>query len=435
MKKEVTAGAGSILVGLAVILAASGWNAASAGRDDILPEPGFPQSVGMVAFFLPNLPGEVDQFLATGVKVWRRDFRWVFFETEMGKYDFSAFDKDLERVAPAGVRMLFILWGTNPLYPGYGDGPEYRIPTDPQQYPGFAAFAAAAATHFRDKPVMFELGNEPDGSGGPSPEKYMAWVDATVQAMRQADPNVVIVGPGAHEWARPWIEQLFQLGFLNLVDAVSVHLYLGGDWKIPQRMPESHEKEGRIASLKQLIAKYGNGRNIPILDTEWGYRTYHTRDHEGEDDDMQVSVQDQARYMARSMLLCVLWDVRVHTWFAWWLPTTDSGGYCVIDETRMPLPGYYALKNLTEQLPDSTLRKRIDVGSPDDYVLEFATSQGTRWAAWTCAADHAIAFPVEGCANVVVTDLCGTRSWELPVEQGNLNLGISGAVLYLKPAP
>ena len=394
---------------------------------------GFPQSIGMMAFSLPANPGELDQFLATGVKIWRRDFRWSWFEKQQGRYDFSFIDEEMAAVQKSGVTLLLGLGGRNELYPGYNGGPEFfPAATAPEQIPGYAAFAAAAAEHFQGKPVMFELGGEMDGAC--TPDQYYQWAKATAEAMRKADPNVVIVGPGSHEWAYDWNDKLFKLGFLKLVDIVAVHMYLGGDWKAPQKMPEAHEKDGRLTELKALVSKYSNGRDIPFANTEWGYRSYHSIPRANEDDDMQVSMTDQARYAVRSMLLSVLWDFRFNVWFTWILPTKTSGGYGIVDESGMPMPVYFALKNMAEQLPDSTLSRRINVESPDDYVLEFNTSKGKRWAVWTCGEPHGLWVPVGDVTDVVVTDLCGSRTFRPPTKDGRVNLAITGSVQYVRAA-
>ena len=422
-----------IAAGFLMWLAAGGAGHGQPAQTSLLPAPGFPQSIGMVAFDLPNHPGELGQFLAIGTKVWRRDFRWSWFEKQRGHYDFSFIEGNLQAIEGTGVRMLLILGGRNELYPGFGDGPEhFPTMTAPEQIPGFVNFAAAAAKQLQGKPVIFELGNELDSVV--TPEQYVKWARATVQAMRQADPRVVVIGPGSHEWAAPWNEAVMKLGLLDLVDAVSVHLYLGGDAQKPQRMPESVEKDGRIKQLKDFVAKYSPHRDVPLVNSEWGYRTYHTLSRVDEDPngDMQVSVTDQARYAARSMLLSVLWGLRFNVWFAWTLPAKGPGGYCPIEESGVPLPAYFAIKNLAAQLPDSTLERRIELSSPDDFLLEFKTSQGTRWAVWTCAEPHALNVPIGSDGAVVVGDLCGTRTFRKPLVAGQVNLAINGAVQYLR---
>ncbi len=445
---ERTGGLCGFLAALVVLAGLPATIQAAAG----LPEPRIPDSIGIVVHGFPGAPGELEQFVQTGVRVVRSDLLWWSVEKERGKYDFSYYDRCVDGYAQHGIRMLLILDYGNTLYT---EG-QYDLPQTDEARAAFARFAAAAAERYRNKGVMFELWNEPDGSW--SAEDYMAWAKAVVPVMRQANPDVVIMGPAAHQWALRWLEDCFQLGLLELVDAVSIHLYIGGygGSDQPQEIPEVNAPGNYyLGSIRELIAKYAGGDDIPLVSSEWGYNRWFRGQAEGGG---AVSTEDQAMFLARSYLLSVLWGLRFNTWYCWWLNTASivktSNNYGLITAAGMPLPSYYALKNLTTQLDGGRLRRRIDVGSKGDYVLEFTTPTGPRWAVWTAAVSraysqdakpagshtpewmtgkpHSVSIPVGAYDKVLVTDLLGSRNYELPVESGEVTIRVTGAVQYLR---
>ncbi len=46
----------------------------------LLPQPGFLQSIGVVAFVLPSSPGELEQFVGAGIRFVRTDLCWESIE-------------------------------------------------------------------------------------------------------------------------------------------------------------------------------------------------------------------------------------------------------------------------------------------------------------------------------------------------------------------
>ena len=112
-------------------------------------------------------------------------------------------------------------------------------------------------------------------------------------------------------------------------------------------------------------------------------------------------------------------------------------------------------KAMRRERPLRGLRRRIDVGNKADYVLEFTTPAGPRWAVWTAAVSraysqaarpagshtpewmtgepHNISIPVGAHATIWVTDLLGSSNYQLPVESEKVTIRVTGAVQYLRP--
>ncbi len=391
---------------------------------------GFPDALGTVVFGFTHNPGELGQLAAAGVKIVRTDMHWAEAEPKKGKFDeeyWKTLTGWVDSYAKYGIRMLFILDYGNPAYGGeWGEMPKTK-----ERRLAFARFAAEAVKQFKEKNVLFELWNEPDGAV--AAEEYMTLAKVTIPAMRKENPNVVILGPAAHHYATAWLEKCLKYGLLNLFDAVSIHLYFGMPPQ-PQPMPELNFPV--VEGAQKLVAKYANGRTVPIVNSEWGYKRQ-VPSVKPEDNSTCVSTRDNTKYLPRVFLLSQLWDLKFNVWFCWWLPDASikgDGDYALVTPDLIPMPSYYAMKTLGEQLPKGHLKRRIDVGSKDDYVLEFDTVAGTRWAVWTVGKEHRVRIPAGELKKVKVTDLTGTRSFSLPIDQpGFIILPADDAVQYVQP--
>ncbi len=419
---------------LAIAAIATPGLATPASLDNLLPEAQFPNCIGINTHILPDASGEYRMFSDTGVKLARTDLIWSEVEKVKGKYDFTLADSLVKRYTKSKIRTLLIITGDNRLYGGEGATSLPKTLT----IAGFAAFATAAAKHFKGKTVIYELSNEPDGNVEPA--GYVKWARTTAQALRQGDPSAAIVGPGAHSWALPWLEDVFKLGLLDIVDGLSVHLYLGGDSDKPQPMPEMQEKEGRIKLLKDLVAKYTKGGSVPMMNSEWGYCRINSENPPNQ----QVTTENQARYLARAYLLSAYWGFRANVWYCWFLyPSSEAvaGEYGLVSGSRMPMPAYFALRNLAKQLPKGKYVSRHEIGTPDDWCLEFDTSKGRVLAVWTCAPveyenghdeGHVVSISVGDSTKVHVTDLLGNSYYDLKPSSGKITLRVTGAVQYLR---
>ena len=247
------------------------------------------------------------------MRLLRFDLVWNVTEPRPGVYDFSSYDCWLPTVWAGGLRVLLILDYANSAYNGFGS------PSTPAGVAAFARWAGAAAKHYADKDVIWEVYNEPlnfwaaptgatpvdPGLLGPKPgsgaclmyvghagkENPQSWQDpycqrlfgwyadmaiATAQAIRAATPGAFIIGPAASE--RSWYEdsnqtflrEIFARGVLTHFNAVTVHAYTTG----PGRMWDPEEVLPAYATLRQLMAEHTPpGKRITMLDGEHGFPT------------------------------------------------------------------------------------------------------------------------------------------------------------------
>src|SRR5881296_660171 len=115
-----------------------------------------PAGLGVNIHFTDPRPGEMEMLAAAGFTFVRMDFGWAATERAPGQYDFSAYERLLAALDKHHVRALFILDYSNRLY---DDG---LSPHTDEGRAAFARWAAAAATHFNGRGVIWEVWNEPN---------------------------------------------------------------------------------------------------------------------------------------------------------------------------------------------------------------------------------------------------------------------------------
>jgi polysaccharide biosynthesis protein PslG len=80
--------------------------------------PILPDGLGVNIHFTDAKPGEMKMLAEAGFRWVRMDLAWNDTERQQGRYDFSRYDHMMEGLTPYGIRALFILDYTNPLYDG-----------------------------------------------------------------------------------------------------------------------------------------------------------------------------------------------------------------------------------------------------------------------------------------------------------------------------
>lgn len=122
------------------------------------PEMTVPMNLGMQTKPYCSSTEDIKDIVTIGAKFIRRGFYWFKVEKEKGKYDFTEYDRILQDADDNGIRVLACLYGSNKLYE---DDKRGGIQTE-EGRKGFANFAAALASHFKERGIIFEIWNEPN---------------------------------------------------------------------------------------------------------------------------------------------------------------------------------------------------------------------------------------------------------------------------------
>jgi hypothetical protein len=293
------------------------------------------------------------------------------------------------------------------------------------------------AEHYKGENLLFEIWNEPnvrtfwrkDGTHNSEEfaDEYTNLVKAVVPAMKKADPNCFVMAGAVSGlwWASfEWMDHCFRKGILKTgIDAWSVHPY---STKNPEDYVEAYAK------MRASMAKNGGPADIPVLDTERGFPLGKAEGFAGGDAAM---AQDyQAWHLVRQYMIDRLSDIKATIWYEW----SGAEGFSLYDpkeETR----ALVACKVLIEQLKGYKFEKRIDLGAPRDFALQFSDDKGgVKIVAWTgpppeespdLIKNHSVKIPVIAKGEFQAVQIYGGAK-TATAQNGTAELMLTGAPQY-----
>ena len=352
-------------------------------RPDALPPPVIPQCVGVNIHFTGAPARDLDGLAAGGFGWVRMDFVWDRIEKVRGRYDFSAYDALVAGLAARHIRPLFILDYGNDLY-------QSGAPRTPEARAAFARFAAASVAHYKGKPILWEIWNEPNG-GFWKPQanvaEYGRLAFETARAIKQADPDATVLAPGTSGIPLDFLESVFGTGLLRYVDAVSLHPYRGD-------RPETAAAD--YPAVRRLIQKYApKGKDIPLVSSEWGYSA------------VNVTEEQQGQYLARQWLSNLAEGVRLSIWYDWHddglNPADPEHHFGTVHNDYAPKPAFLAAQRLTQALGGYRFVKRLPLDADRDDLLLFAKGPAVKLAYWTTGDAHGVSLPVPSRTRLTLT--------------------------------
>ncbi len=365
---------------------------------------------------------------AAGVRYLRWEFCWERVEPARGEFDFSGYDRAVDRAGEAGMEFIGLLAYGNPWASSQTDSDDKYPPDDPAD---FAAYVGATVSHFRGRMHRWEVWNEQNAGyrfwkPSADPGAYGALLKAAYLAARQADPGAEVAFGGTFfapqglsgsiDFIRAVFEAHPDLG--DYFDAMAFHPYM---LYPPSVAPESKESrppfdyiEQRtltemIADVRSLLAEHGMG-DKPIWITEMGWPEFES-----------VPAELQAAYLERSYLL----SLAAGTPLVCWYTLQDSSGHTAVwedsfglftydadplsDPPPQPKPGYTALVDLATVLAgtrfDCDLTGTTDL--PEGVILlRFATVDRSRQvlAVWSTAGPVEVSLELNGETTTVTVD-------------------------------
>lgn len=402
-----------------------------------LPTSMLPDGVGVNIHFTKGHERDLDLIAAAGFRFVRMDFGWESTEHQKGEYDWSAYDALTADLEHRGLRAIYILDYSNPLYEesvaaknpvtGQLEQKSTASPQHPASVAAFAKWAGAAAEHFRGHRIIWEIWNEPNiGFWKPRPDarQYAELALATCRAVRAADPESTIIAPASSSFPWEFMEVLFKAGALDYLDAVSVHPYRRGD-QTPETAKADYDK------LRALIDRYAPAArrgHIPVISGEWGYSTCVNG----------VSLETQAAYLVRQQLANRLNGVPLSIWYDWKNdgadPKENEHNFGTVLPDLTPKPAYLAVSVMTRELAGCHIVRRLKTDSDADYLLLLANEKGeTKIAAWTTGKTHDLSLSFDAKEGAV-TLVTGKGSVSQPkVQDASLTIQLGPLPSYLTP--
>ena len=389
---------------------------------------------GVNIHFTTGHEKDLDMIAAAGIRFIRMDFVWHDIEKEKGKYDWSAYDELTDNLKKRGLRALYILDYSNPLYepeveskdPLTGESQKgIAAPCNPESVEAFSKWAAAAAERYKNNDIVWEIWNEPNITfwrPAPDIDDYITLARSVCKAVRDADPEAIIIGPATSQIPFPFIDTFLMSGILEHIDGVSVHPYR--DYaKSPETAGEDYNR------IREMILKNmpESKNTVPVISSEWGYASA----------TKGVSLETQAAFVVRMQLANLLYGVPLSIWYDWKNDGTQPGNFehnCgIVTYDLVPKPAYIAMKTMNEQLSGFKLVRRMETENLNDFILIFQDSNNNqKYVAWSADSSHYthINIPVNQQSGIAAADWDGEKM-EIQSDEGKVSLTLGPLPVYL----
>lgn len=285
-------------------------------------------------------------------------------------------------------------------------------------------YVRLVATRYKGRVRYYEVCNEPNFSCGP--DEYFRGHEMAYQIIKQLDPQAHVMGPATVNMNLPWLERLYDLGFKNISDAISIHDYEGHESITPEHW------RWKMSQVRRIMAAHGDAAK-PVWQTERAIAGVRGRDFQG--------LVQAIRCTLHVDLLETLGIAPNHN-FHYYL---NQGGYAQVPSylwsANGPHPGALALRTrqgLTAAL-GRTYRSMLDFGPAGNSLLlglRYAGPNGGQTIVIRNLGSRAI--PVDFIANgdgpFEVSDAWGNRR-SLTAVGGRLRLAVEQLPAYILLAP
>ena len=177
----------------------------------------------------------------------KQGFAWREIEgTGKGQFDWEVTDRLVAQVESVGGLHLIArldndpTWATGRSYPNDQD----IIMSPPQSLQDFADFCSAVATRYKGRIAAYQVWNEPNlarewGGSAPNPASYVELLKTCHGAIKQADPDALVISAGLAPTTRSdnvampdtvFLTQMYAAGAREYFDALGAH---GAGYKAP----------------------------------------------------------------------------------------------------------------------------------------------------------------------------------------------------------
>jgi len=224
-------------------------------------------------------PQELNRLSQQSGLTWFRDWslKWQHVEPEKGRFEFADADRQIGRVLELGLNVLPLLpfpssdWASS-APESVKSGGNYpanreRAAHMPRDMDEFANYVRTCVLRYKNRLHAWEIMNEPiytnyalPRDAGYEPADYVRLLAVAYRAVKQADPQALVIG-GIAASPDGYTRELIEAGGLEHLDALNLHMYPG--WQAP---------EGYVEPLRKLRAMMAEaGALKPLWFTEGAY--------------------------------------------------------------------------------------------------------------------------------------------------------------------
>ena len=316
---------------------------------------------------------ELDMLASAGGKVVRTDISWSSLESEgKGRYSpwvVERFDAFLAHAEARGIEVIATLWST-PCWASTAPAEAKQgctgswwnrevdryEPTSPEHFADAAEWVAGRWGHRLAALEVWNEPNEPDHRFLIAPDNgrsYAALLRAAYPRIKQAAPNLPVLGGAMAFSDEEWVERLYELGAGDSFDGLSLHPY--NEWRDPDDPWKPQWRKYTfltgVPAIHELLRRHGDGHKSLWL-TEFGFSSC------GDGDRWCVSEQQQAEYVADSLRIVRGWDF-VAAAVVYNLrnkgsdPTDREHQFGLLHRDFTPKPAYAAFAEALSEPPDT----------------------------------------------------------------------------------
>ncbi|MBM3874609.1 MAG: hypothetical protein FJ382_12925 [Verrucomicrobia bacterium] len=198
-----------------------------------------------------------------GAKGVRLQAGWAKCEKVKGVYSWAWLDAIVNDAVAQGVRPWLEFNYGNTIYAGGGDtGLGGGLPSSPEALAAWDRWCRALVERYKDRVFEWEVWNEPDinKAGTATVEAYVDLYIRTATMVREVQPTGKLWALGLAtniDYADKFLAGLKAKGKLDLVDAVTIHMY-----------PRNPDDTTNVDRMRAVIAKHG--RPIQVRQGETG---------------------------------------------------------------------------------------------------------------------------------------------------------------------
>ncbi|WP_438350244.1 hypothetical protein ACP8HI_06170 [Paenibacillus sp. FA6] len=357
-----------------------------------------------------------------GTKNVRDSFYWSEVEVNKGQYSFNPkVTLPMQSFNEFGIDPFLSFAFSNKYYD------EGKTPYTEEAHLAYGNYVKAMLGKFGSQIKSGEIWNEFNlpyfGGNGPADSRadiYFNMLKKGYEASKSVHPELNVVGGATAGIPEDWLEDLFELGGLDYMDALSVHPY-----RYPQT-PEGLLEE--IDALNQLVRDHNDGKTIPLWFSEIGWPTHLNP--------TGVDETTQAAYLIRTYVLSIAAGVEKIFWYNLMDTGTDKlnneHNFGVIHNTGdalgayTPKPAYVALATLTRQLTGANpVSQDIEDGI---YYYTFDKNSEKINVLWSLDKKD---ITLNTQAPLLVTDMMGRKITYTPI-QGKVYLTLTGEPLFIQ---
>ena len=334
---------------------------------------------------------------SVGVSSVRNDAYWNLTEKTAGQYAFPAvYDVSFAQMKDAGLAPLAISNGANNLYDSG------KIPTSAAGIQAYANYTAALADHYdlQSVEIFNELNGQRfnDGVCGVGADCYFPLLKAAYEKVKAVSPETLVLGPANGNQDDPFLTELYRIGGLSYLDAVTYHPYVA----VPELLIPD------IQGAQARIREYNNGESKPIWLTEFGWTASGGTDE-----------ATQANYLVRAEVIALANGVERVFWYDLVNDAIDAsheGNFGLFRRESAsvpfePKPAAMAQALLIRKIHEKQFVSMDAIANGYSYV--YGTGQGATRVAWSTSGAQAT-YATTG--PVTVTTAMGAATVVEPVD-------------------